>query len=179
MATQTHCARLRRRAAAPWSLALAVLIAAAPPVMAASKIPATDTQGAGETAGCTKVEGFVVDGADGLVVTSADCKGASRAWLSLPPPVRVMATTDASLVLDRLDAGRISSGQLFSSGPYCSIGGKELQWVAVYDWRKRKKIGFRDGGIRQAWIVDPATRRFVPAPKRLLERASCHASANE
>jgi hypothetical protein len=175
-----QCPRSLLDAVSAGCFALGVLIAIAPPVQAGSKVLATGTETPSEATGCTKVEGFVVDGADGLIVTTADCGGTPRGWLSMPPPPgRDVSPTDSSLVLDRFGAGKLGTGQLFSSGPYCSVGGKELQWVAVYEWRKRKTIDFRNGGIRQAWVVDSATRRFVPAPKPLLEKARCHAGDDE
>jgi len=161
--------------------ALAVAFTATLSATAGSKTLASGAPpAAGETAGCSKVEGFVLGGAESLIVTTAVCGGMPRGWLSKPPaPGQNIAATDPSLVLDRLNADKLGSGQLFSSGPYCSVGGKELQWVAVYDWRHRKKIDFRNGGIRRAWVVDPAARRFVPAPGPLLESASCRASDSE
>lgn len=128
---------------------------------------------------CSDFEGFVVHASIDLVVTSAKCKGGHEAWISKKRSSETNQATDAMIVLDRLHIPELKAGETFSSGPYCYLHGKEVSWLAVYKWKKRKKITSANGGIRMAWIVNPATARFEPATQELLKRVVCIANEDE
>jgi hypothetical protein len=124
---------------------------------------------------CSDFEGFVVHAALDLVVTSAKCTILYEAWLSK----KVKSSSGTMIVLDHLRVPELKAGETFSSGPYCYRHGKEINWVAVYDWRKRKKITHGNGGVRTAWTVNPTTEKFEPASRELLDEAVCLVGEDE
>jgi hypothetical protein len=125
---------------------------------------------------CADFEGFVLHAAVDLTVSSAKCKVTYEAWLSK----ELQSQQDRTMiVLDHLRIRELKGGETFSSGPYCYSHGKEITWLAIYDWKNKKKLTHRNGGVRQAWIVNPRTERFESAPQELLEEAVCLANEDE
>jgi hypothetical protein len=125
---------------------------------------------------CSDFEGFVLHAVVDLIVSSAKCATTYEAWLSKETKSEQNKTM---IVLDHLRIPELRPGETFSSGPYCYRHGKEINWLAVYDWKKRKKLTHQSGGIRQAWIVNPITERFEPVSHELLDDAVCLASEDE
>lgn len=73
----------------------------------------------------------------------------------------------------------LAPAERFSIGPYCYRNGKSIFWVAIYDWRGKKKISRQSGGIREAWVANPGIGRFEPASADLIASAECLASDDE
>jgi hypothetical protein len=125
---------------------------------------------------CSDFEGFVVHATVDLTVSSAKCATTYEAWLSKEVKLEKDKTM---IVLDHLRIPELRPGETFSSGPYCYRHGKEINWLAIYDWKKQKKLTHQSGGIRQAWIVNPTTERFEPVSQELLDDAVCLAGEDE
>ena len=125
---------------------------------------------------CSDFEGFVIHETSDLTVVSASCHGSYEAWLSK----KLTPEKDATMiVLDHMRVPELKRGETFSSGPYCYRQGQEIKWLAIYDWKKRAKITRREGGIRQAWVVNAKMARFEPAPNALLDEAVCLSNDDE
>lgn len=126
---------------------------------------------------CKDMEGYVVDESAQVTVQSALCDGAIRAWLLK----RVEQDSGPSRlqVLDRLTVRTLQAGERFSAGPYCTVNGEEMRWLAIYFWKGRKRITGRSGGIVKAWTANLQTGRLEPAPRALVRQAVCTANPDE
>jgi hypothetical protein len=126
---------------------------------------------------CKDVEGFVADAAGRYTVQSARCGDGHQIWLL----GRGEATSGASTgpqVLDKRAVRSLRPGEMLSAGPYCHARGRELRWVAIYQWKGRKRIQGQSG-IREAWVPNLQTQRLEPASAALVRAASCTANPDE
>lgn len=129
--------------------------------------------------GCTQVEGFVADAAGQFTVQSAQCNGTLQAWLLKRDNGSGGGEGGRPRVIDQLAVRALQAGETFSAGPYCRANQREIPWVAIYNWKKRKQITGRSGGIVEAWQADLQTGKLVPAPKSLIREAVCTANPDE
>jgi len=127
---------------------------------------------------CTDIEGFTVGDTGKFTAHSAKCNGSIQAWL-LKQDNSHPGGTKSQLVLDHLNVRDLRAGEIFSAGPYCTANGREIRWLAIYDWKKRKRISGQTGGIVEAWTVNLKTERFEVAPASLMLRAECTANDSE
>lgn len=152
-------------------------LAAAPPATAqTTKQLATPTHGLPWSA-CTNVEGFVADPSGRYTVQSARCGDAIQVWL-LKRSDGNPGGAAAPQILDHLAVRSLRSGETLSAGPYCRARGHELRWVAIYNWKGRKRITGRSG-IREAWIPNLRAQRLEPASAALIRAATCTANPDE
>lgn len=126
---------------------------------------------------CANVEGFVADQAGRYTVQSARCDDATQVWLLGRGETNPGGAAEPQ-ILDHLTVRRLRPGEMLSAGPYCRAGGRELRWVAIYDWKGRRRITGRSG-IREAWVVNLQAQRLEPAPAALVRAASCTANPDE
>ncbi len=130
--------------------------------------------------GCANVESYVVDEDGKFKVTTALCNGFYEAWLSRresASPGDHVPYRD--VVIDHLRVRELMLGEKFSSGPYCIAAGREVRWLAIYDWGKRKRISGKDGRVRDAWIANLATGKFEHATDQLIRSVVCTADQDE
>lgn len=130
--------------------------------------------------GCSNVEGYVVDEDRTFKVTTARCNGFYEAWLSKRKSASPSDNVPyRDVVIDHLRVRELRLGEKFSSGPYCVVSGKEVLWLAIYDWGRLKRITGRNGRVRDAWIANLATGKFEHAPEKLVRSATCTANQDE
>jgi hypothetical protein len=79
------------------------------------------------------------------------------------------------IIVDHMVIRPLKSGEMFSLSHHyhCHIGKKPVEWAAIYEWKKRKRITGRDGQILDAWIVNPKTEKFERAPDKLIRSVTC------
>ena len=128
--------------------------------------------------GCSDVEGFVADDSGKYTVQSARCNGANRAWL-LRRADGGTGDVDRPTVVDQIMVRALQPGETFSAGPYCTVQGREVRWLAIYKWKQRQRISGRSGGIVDAWTANVPTGRLEPATKSLIRMAVCTANPSE
>jgi hypothetical protein len=143
----------------------------------ATKRLAADPQGL-PWDGCTDVEGFVGDAGGRYSVQSARCDSSIQVWL-LKRAKGGPGNVDRPQVVDQLAIRALQPGEIFSAGPYCLAYGRELRWLAIYNWKSRKRITGRSGGIVEAWTANLQTGRFERAPRALIKDAVCTANPDE
>ncbi len=167
-----------------WRVTSCILAAG---VWAAAMAPGAAAQGSKRLAaptpglpwsGCEDVEGFVADQAGQYSVQSARCGDASQVWLLQRGAADAGGSPD-SQVLDHLTLRALRTGEMLSAGPYCRSHGRELRWVAIYEWKGRKRINGRSGGVVEAWMPNLQTGRIEPASRSLIRAASCAANPDE
>ena len=128
--------------------------------------------------GCSDVEGYVADELGQYTVQSARCNGSIQTWL-LKRDKDEVGDGGRPLVIDQLTVRALPPGQTFSAAPYCRVHGREVRWVATYDWNKRKRITGRSGGIVEAWKANLQAGRLEKVPRSLIREAVCTANPDE
>ena len=128
--------------------------------------------------GCADVESFVAAESGRYSVVSARCNGSFQAWL-LERAAGAAGSSARPQVVDRLAVRELQPGEMFSAGPYCRVHGREVRWLAIYDWKQRKRITGHSGGIVEAWTVNARTGRIEPAARSLVGEAVCTANPDE
>ncbi len=128
--------------------------------------------------GCSDVEGFVADESGKYTVQSAQCNGSNQAWL-IRRVEGGAGDADRLLVINQMTVRALHPGETFSAGPYCTAHGREVRWVAIYNWKQRKSIKGRSDGIVEAWTANLLAGRLEPAPRSLIRAAVCTADPNE
>jgi hypothetical protein len=128
--------------------------------------------------GCSDVEGFVADEVGKYTVQSARCNGSIQAWL-IGRVEGGAGDADRPLVMNQMTVRALHPGETFSAGPYCTVHGQEVRWVAIYNWKQRQRINGRSGGIVEAWTANLLAGRLEPAPRSLIQAAVCTANPSE
>ena len=128
--------------------------------------------------GCSDVESFVAEESGRYSVLSARCNGSIQAWL-LERAAGAAASAERPQVVDQLAVRELQRGETFSAGPYCTVHGREVRWLAIYDWKQRKRITGHSGAIVEAWTANLRTGRIEPAARSLVREAVCTANPDE
>ena len=119
----------------------------------------------------------MADTAGRYTVQSARCDDGNQIWLLGRGEANTGAPAEPQ-VLDKRALRSLRPGEMLSAGPYCRAHGRELRWVAIYQWKGRKHI-HGQSGIRAAWVPNLQTQRLEPASAALVRAASCTANPDE
>lgn len=123
---------------------------------------------------CVDYQGHSIGKSPELNLDIATCNGRSEAWLS--------RWSDSGAdrgwkIIDHLRLGTFESNSdlQITFSPLCVLPKPEqrVHWVAVFNKKIRGKYTFKNGGIVQAWAINPKSLRFELASKKLLERVVC------
>jgi len=126
-------------------------------------------------ADCVSYEGFTEGTENRFTVLTAKCPAGYETWLSKATKTEKGATRGDMIVLDHMRISELKADERFSPGPYCNLGGKEINWIAIYTWDSRKSMTVANGKLHQAWIANLGSGRFEEVPRRHLETAVCKA----
>lgn len=125
---------------------------------------------------CILRAGSTIEHMPDYVLDMAICDGRAQAWLSRITR-RQKSPDDLPnewVVVDRLTLGTLKPNEHYFA-PFCGVGKSSqfFQWVALYRWKKKKLNTHKNGGVVQAWVINPKTERFELASSKILNTVVC------